>query len=1213
MVLTRFQNKQNQMLHIRLIKRNSSIASNLIPISNSKSPRKKVQRKSKSNNINEDILRSNEARNSFSPASNDLFGGRAPSISDENNSNHDNEPNLNAVNDFIDLNSINPIAHNNHNNKLQMNLLRQYPEIYTDSTLLLDIDAEHYGIFTGISPSLLFIPDKYIKKTRAIWSKYMQKVIDDGSDKNWKKLILLPLIIFDYDNHETLLVRKRNYKTKLDKLLNDDWSTFTLGSLSKKTIKSSPISLNEIHASATRLAEVGEIGKAYKKLLSDRNRVIPTQDVLQKLQSKFPIPGNTDLTNDQIASIYSYNPDLDDDTEPIVVSIAEVETIILKAKKKVAHGIDHMRYEQIKQLWNPYHNDPTDGVFRNLFTSVINKIVQGQVPIGIVPIFKDIELLALPKGEEDIRPIGLQLILKKIACAICLKRTTAFNNEHFNSLQYCMSPLGTESVSLFARAALESNPEMDLWAKDGENGFGRLSRISGLFQTKKHFRGMLPILRMIYGTSSKAWFMGLQDGIEGIDSSEGCQQGDVLSMWFYAMAIHPFLQKIRNVLGNDGFTKWYADDGNTIAHFDKMTEVIRIVKEEGPKVGYYIKFSKGSYLLGKCATNDEAIRRRNILVELGLNEETIHMHPDNDPQNAIKYGCNILGSYVGSSTYIQSCLEEKLGKLAIEAEAIKNYPNKQVQHLILRLCFSQKINHLQRSIPPEYMTDFVANFDAMKRDIFENILGTSISDNKWLQCCLSTNDSGLGYQNVKNMVYPAYISSLVQCSSTLEELSPTIFSSDIPMIKSFNASLTANAELSASNPLTYDDVNLTLIEASKKKVTLQSMLFGLQRENVITNFQNSIRDTKHLAWIISLSSPNSKASRWLDVTPKYQEFKFKDEEFQTLLCYRLMLPQPVFVPESKCYCKPNPKLDSYGHHLSAGCAKDGTLHKTHDALKLVIKDICNYAGLVTRLEEPRCFQESNPDSNRRPDVSLFNYPFKDPLLQGRKLIIDVAATHPTPILGNKTLSRNEALQSCRAANRYFQVKIHSYLTLCNANNLEFLPIIFENTGKMHPKTESFLDEVISFMNVDVRGRSALQFYWYAKLSCSLQKSLANAILSKSRIINGNLTRINSSRDIDCFIVDYNNIDYLNNPISSITHNHLTVNSPTPYTQPTAPSPDHSRPPPSHYRPIPADSAILPADSAILPADTVNTPVYLLTHSPNPRPLSHPFPAPSPIS
>ena len=102
MVLTRFQNKQIQMLQVHLQKRKSSIAPNPISISNSKSPRKKIKKKSISNNSNEDVLRSNEARNSFSPASNDLFGGRASSISDENNSNHDNEPNLNAVNDFIE-------------------------------------------------------------------------------------------------------------------------------------------------------------------------------------------------------------------------------------------------------------------------------------------------------------------------------------------------------------------------------------------------------------------------------------------------------------------------------------------------------------------------------------------------------------------------------------------------------------------------------------------------------------------------------------------------------------------------------------------------------------------------------------------------------------------------------------------------------------------------------------------------------------------------------------------------------------------------------------------------------------------------------------------------------------------------------------------------------------------------------------------------------
>jgi CDP-6-deoxy-D-xylo-4-hexulose-3-dehydrase len=58
-------------------------------------------------------------------------------------------------------------------------------------------------------------------------------------------------------------------RNRLDKLQIDEWGTFTLGSLSKKTIKSNPITQNEIHAASTRLAEVGEIGKAFKKVWKD--------------------------------------------------------------------------------------------------------------------------------------------------------------------------------------------------------------------------------------------------------------------------------------------------------------------------------------------------------------------------------------------------------------------------------------------------------------------------------------------------------------------------------------------------------------------------------------------------------------------------------------------------------------------------------------------------------------------------------------------------------------------------------------------------------------------------------------------------------------------------------------------------------------------------------------------------------------------------------
>ena len=42
--------------------------------------------------------------------------------------------------------------------------------------------------------------------------------------------------------------------------------------------------------------------------------------------------------------------------------------------------------------------------------------------------------------------------------------------------------------------------------------------------------------------------MSLADGIENLDSSEGVQQGDVLSIWFYSMAIYTSCKKIETSL-----------------------------------------------------------------------------------------------------------------------------------------------------------------------------------------------------------------------------------------------------------------------------------------------------------------------------------------------------------------------------------------------------------------------------------------------------------------------------------------------------------------------------------------------------------------------------------------------------------------------------------------------------------------------------------------
>ena len=96
-----------------------------------------------------------------------------------------------------------------------------------------------------------------------------------------------------------------------------------------------------------------------------------------------------------------------------------------------------------------------------------------------------------------------------------------------------------------------------------------------------------------------------------------------------------------------------------------MMEVIDFINTKGPSFGYFIKLSKGSYLLGKCESHAVAVERKNNLVSrFGLNADIIHIHPDNSESDesrvvyATQYGSKILGAYIGSDEYIlakQTC------------------------------------------------------------------------------------------------------------------------------------------------------------------------------------------------------------------------------------------------------------------------------------------------------------------------------------------------------------------------------------------------------------------------------------------------------------------------------------------------------------------------------------------------------------------------------
>ena len=193
----------------------------------------------------------------------------------------------------------------------------------------------------------------------------------------------------------------------------------------------------------------------------------------------------------------------------------------------------------------------------------------------------------------------------------------------------------------------------------------------------------------------------------------------------------------------------------------------------------------------------------------------------------------------------------------------------------------------------------------------------------------------------------AFAASLVESLPTIERHSPN-FSQHLDtsrdpsmVVRQFRKALRFINRHSVD---TFSVTNLeevqNLLASKKHDETLQGILMAKISSRRLDAFRASLETEPHrLAFFVSITDNN--AGRWLDVCPKSDRFSFTDDEFKALLCYRLFLKQPSFIPGSRCNCKSRPELDPLGHHLATACAIiiGGFRNGTHTALEYVVKDL----------------------------------------------------------------------------------------------------------------------------------------------------------------------------------------------------------------------------------------------------------------------------------
>jgi hypothetical protein len=927
----------------------------------------------------------------------------------------------------------------------------------------------------------------------------MQKIIANPANvDSWKKFFLLPIILFSpYDESS----RKKALQRRLNLIDSNTWDSFTTSSLRlRKLPQDHQLSTEQIEKAhqhrIQKLAAAGEIGKIMTLISTVHNNIAPTPATVAALQTKHPTPSPYAPHPDILSALEATNL-IDSARTAFEIHGDRLRSWIHNKKDFVTPGLDNVRWEHLRQLIGRGGIErPDEERFAELLADILVLLIDvTEVPTEVYDALRDNALIAIPKGNGDVRPIGMGSTIRKLCSIAFLSHThknqhaattSTFNSSHFHPIQYGLQPKGTEQVIHGVRYAMERSPENDVFLMDADNAFNKVSRLKGLQETLLHFPQIIPFLNKIYRHDSVGWFFGLETGIEKILSREGFHQGDVLSSWLFCMTIHPLLCDAASLIGDNGLLKFYIDDGNLVCPHDRMLTALTFLDTEGPPLGYIIKRNKGTYLLGRCASSAVALSRKQHLIDtFGFHPDIIRIHPDNGGL-PLAYGARILGGLCGTDEFILAELDTIMTKLSKDALAIKNVEDTQVKFLLLRWCFSQKITHLQRTLPLRLCRPLVDFFTSLKRNILDDIVGSTVDDKTWALAQLAPSESGLGLLDSLTTSYGAFAASFTEAFIVLSASQPDFFQSrDLPC---FADLAECTSKLSAVDPLmTPDHIFQIAREGTIKH--LQHYLNQIICQKTSDAIFNTLTDNRTKIWKRSLQDPD--AGLWLDCAPKTRLHAIPPKAFSKAIRLRLFLPMNDSLHGLQCPCGRNHggrRIDDQGLHFVTGCNLKGVRHATHDTVAKHVSDLMRYCGVHTSLEGIGIF---GTDNKLRPDITARNFPGA-----ATPIAFDVRITSAVPantLEVSNTLA-NDPLAPSKALRASWNEKVAKYGQLACANNIGFVPLVFDVCGRMHPDSKAVL---VTCLREASRVRnipfSKVWHFWMSSLQITLQRSVVSGI------------------------------------------------------------------------------------------------------------------------
>ena len=991
-------------------------------------------------------------------------------------------------------------------------------------TLLLDIDFTDLGVLVSVGKPLKFLNSRLLHRVRNVFIQYYSRLVDASDNLLlWKQALLLPTLLC-VDTHEKSRIGMLTQR--LEFLESNDWSTFTLDSFSGRRrppllLQEDVDPLQQRFQRVSQLAKAGEFSRAYRTLVSDAQPSVVNAEVLNKLVDLHPV--RSDSTNplylDPIPADFRQR------FAKFHISPQDARSLVFRAGREIAPGVDAMRYELLRQLIGR-HSSPAELRFTELLAFILTAIANADLPSPVSRYLAGPELIALQQGTK-IRPIALGIVLRSLASKFILTSLASrqVNHAHLGQLQKGINiSNGLEQIVHLVNYGRCHSPTLNFLKTDFKNAFNSIDRLAILKEVKAHFPSAYPLVHAMYASPSNLAVFADEShrgSYVSIPSQTGSQQGDVLGSLTFSLGAHPFFLKLDTLLRDtpDSFVKAYIDDGNFLLSNTQLLAVLRLIIEEGPSVGIFLRRDKTEVLLGNHFSHEEALSLRALLVdpegEFSLSPEHVLLHPQNNPMgNPSLYGSVVLGSPIGSPEYIASFLEDKLRILSKEAERLCAFPDPQLKFLLLHYCFNNKITYLMRTIPPQFLEVFISDFNNLIKSVLSSLLHHQgpLSSEVIMQASLSLKSGGLGLGISPITSSCAFVASFLSTLSSNMEVFPSIIEDICVPSDNINPFIEAfQAAVRIINYKNYNPVSILKFggynpdgrdpEDPFTSDKLQRVFMEYSKQDEEATFKQFIIQSGASPSVLAryVSSCGKEAAAAILAVPKSNELTLTPDEFRLMIRRRLGLPLPQ-IRHIRCSCKNHPILDQHGIHLVNGCPLGKDRNTTHNMMVQTFASLCRSAGLYTKVEVKDAFRSVAPLNGGRPDIEFHG-------LLETGVFGDVRISEPC----SASLSIAQAIVPGRVAQAADLEKRRIYEALSTQLGFTFYPLIFETYGRWGDSMQTIFSLLVKHAS-EFKGipLGVIATYWRRRLAITLQKMIARCILARVGRLNSSPFRDESS-------------------------------------------------------------------------------------------------------